>query len=178
MALTPVDYPTLAIYPGTLTDLTVESNWADLYMAAYTIADASRDSSDYPGALIITLSDLTATRLLKQTSTVTISSTGCQTQTLQVSSKSWHEITMEPAAGYKKLYAWNKYTAGMFSEVPDYIYSAEYPVTSNTSMYDASGNLISSTGINLSHTGSDGETVIFADCDDWNSDPFSGGVEE
>ena len=147
MTLSPVDYPTLAIYPGTLTDLTVESNWADLYMATYTIADASRDSSDYPGALIITLSDLTASRLLKQVSTVTISSTGCQTQTLQVSTARWHEITMEPASGYKKLYAYSLSKAavatqpGTMESTHDSIYlTAETLAESDRIAYDVNGN--------------------------------------
>lgn len=114
--------------------------------------------------------------------TISINADGCQSYYINSGSTvegGSYTITMEPATGYKKLYAWKMSTKGKFSDnVPEYIYTTEYPVTSDTAIYDASGNLISNAGIDLSNLSSDGETIIYADCDDWNTDPTVGGVEE
>lgn len=179
MAASPTAYPALVISPNTLSDLTVILTMSTGTVYHYTLSDFEVSTADYYGCLMLFLDEGFTTKNSNSASgTAVIESTGCQTQTLTINAVTYYEITMEPAPGYKKLYAWNKNTAGMFSTVPEYIYTTEYPVTEGCAIYDASGNLISNDATSVRYSGTDGEIKIYANCDDWNSDPFSGGVEE
>lgn len=90
-----------------------------------------------------------------------------------------YTVILEPAPGYKKLYAWKMSTKGkLSSNVPEYIYTTEYPVTEGCAIYDASGNLISNNATSLTYSGTDGETMIYANCDDWKFDVVTGGGSE